>query len=390
MPNEKVRITCVHQGCELYGSDRSFVESVRVLRERFPDAVIDIVLPCEGPIVAQLEPFASAILIEPLWILRRRHLLRLLTLGLASLPLATARALRRIRRSDVVYVNTCVVADHLLAAALDRRRTIAHIHEIPEGMVRRALRLLVRASGARLIFNSQATRSAFALPPSIPQAVVYNGIADPGMWKPARYDGSRPLRVLMLGRISRIKGQDVLVEALRRLPPATRTRIELRIVGNAFEDEAREAALAEAIASTDLSERVRLLPFISDPAEHFRWADIVVVPSRLPESLGRVAIEAMAHGVPPLVSAIGGLPEVIEAGRTGWSVPPGDPAALAGALAEIVSNPGEWAAFPQAARERYERLFGQKACGEALVAEFAGILSRQDPAPAAATMAVPR
>ncbi len=44
----------------------------------------------------------------------------------------------------------------------------------------------------------------------------------------------------MLGRISRIKGQDVLVEALSRLPDAVRSRIAVRIVGNAFEDEARE------------------------------------------------------------------------------------------------------------------------------------------------------
>lgn len=391
MSNRSIRITCVHQGYELYGSDRSFIESVRVLRERFPNAVIEVVLPAHGPIVAWLEPFATAILIEPLWILRRRDLPRLMTLGLASLPLAVARAWRRIRRSDVVYVNTSVVADYLLAAGLDRRRTIAHIHEIPEGPVRQALRLLVWASGARLIFNSRATRAAFALPPSVHQAVVYNGIADPGEARPATYDGSRPLRVLMLGRISRIKGQEVLVEALRRLPPGLRDRIEVRIVGNAFEDAAREAALAATIASAGLQERVRLLPFIPDPGEHYRWADIVTVPSRLPESLGRVAIEGMAHGAPPLVSAIGGLPEVVEAGRTGWIVPPDDARALAAALAEIVTKPEGWATFPEAARRRYERIFGQDACADALVAEFTGLLrTGPGPSPVAATTTVSR
>jgi glycosyltransferase involved in cell wall biosynthesis len=386
-----MRITCVHQGFELYGSDRSFIESVRVLRERFPNAVIDIVLPSHGPIVPWLEPYASSILIEPLWILRRRDLPKLMSVGLARLPLAVAKALRRIRRSDVVYVNTSVVADYLLAAALDRRRTLAHIHEIPEGMVRHALRLLVRASGARLIFNSRATKAAFALPSSVHQAVVYNGIADPGGARTMTYDGCRPLRVLMLGRISRIKGQEVLVEALRRLPAGVRDRVEVRIVGNAFEDVAREAALADAISTAGLTERVRLLPFIPDPGEHYRWADIVAVPSRLPESLGRVAIEAMAHGKPPLVSDIGGLPEVVEAGRTGWSVPPDDPASLATALAEIVAKPESWAAFPAAARSRYERIFTQAACAEALTAEFTRLLhTGPRPSPAPVTPAVSR
>ena len=375
MNHRATRITCVHQGCELYGSDRSFIESVRVLRERFPEADIDVVLPGDGPIVGALEPYASSIAIEPLWILRRRHLPRLMTLGLATLPLAVARALRRIRRSDVVYVNTCVVTDYLLAAGLDRRRTLAHLHEIAEGPVALGLRLLVRLSGARLIFNSRATQAAFAIPAPRPQTVIYNGIADPGPAKTAAYDGSRPLRVLMLGRISRIKGQDVLVEALSRLPDAVRSRIAVRIVGNAFEDEAREAALAAAIEAAGLSSQVSLLPFIPDPSAHFAWADIVVVPSRLPESLGRVAIEGMAHGVPPLVSDIGGLPEVVADGETGWTVPPGDAAALGEALARIVTAPDAWASFPAAGRRRYERLFGQEACGDALAAEFGRVLS---------------
>ncbi len=82
-----------------------------------------------------------------------------------------------------------------------------------------------------------------------------------------------------------------------------------------------------------------MLPFVPDPSEHYRWADIVTVPSRRPESLGRVAIEAMAHGRPPLVSAIGGLVEVVIDGETGWHVPPGDAAALAGKLREIILRP---------------------------------------------------
>lgn len=375
-------ITCVHQGFELYGSDRAFVETVRLLRAEHPDAEIDVVLARRGPIVAALEPLGVTLVIAPLWILRRRDLPRLATLGMARLPVAVARALGRIRRSALVYVNTCVVADYLLAAGLAPGRTVLHIHEIPEGPVLAVLRRLVLWSRAAVVFNSRATAATFALPPRRPARVVYNRIADPGRPAPPDYDGTRPLRLLMLGRISRIKGQDVLVRALQALPPGLRERVTLRIVGGAFEDAPREAALAEAIAAADFDGRVTLHPFAADPAGHLRWADVVVVPSRLPESLGRVAIEAMAHGKPPVVSDIGGLPEVVEHGRTGWIVPPGDAAALSATLAEIIAHPERWRGFPAAARRRYEAVFGGAAIDRSLSEALCAVLDRNRPAAA--------
>jgi glycosyltransferase involved in cell wall biosynthesis len=373
-------ITCVHQGFELYGSDRAFVETVRLLRARHPGARIDVVLPRTGPIVAALEVLDVDVVVEPLWILRRRDLPRLATLGLLQLPLAVARALRRIRRSDLVYVNTCVVTDYLVAAGLCPGRTVLHLHEIPQGAVLRVLRALVRWSRADLVYNSRATEAAFASAATGPARVVYNRIADPGSPAGADYDGDRPLRLLMLGRISRIKGQEVLVEALRLLPEAVRTRVVLRIVGSAFEDRAREETLAATIADAGLDTQVTLLPFTADPEAHFRWADVVAVPSRLPESLGRVAIEAMAHGRPPIVSDIGGLPEVVENGVAGWVVPPDDPRALSRALAGIVTRPAAWRAFPAAARRRYEALFGGAAVDRAMVEALDAVLARQAPA----------
>ena len=373
-------ITCVHQGFELYGSDRAFVESVRLLRAEHPGAKIDVVLPRTGPIVTALDGLGVDVVVEPLWILRRRDLPRLATLGLLQFPVAVARALSRIRRSDLVYVNTCVVTDYLVAAGLCPGRTVLHLHEIPQGAVLRVLRGLVRWSRAALVYNSRATQAAFASAATGPAWVVYNRIADPGGPAGQDYDGRRPLRLLMLGRISRIKGQDVLVEALRLLPDAVRARVVLRIVGSAFEDRAREDALAARIAAAGLAGQVTLLPFAADPEAHFRWADVVAVPSRLPESLGRVAIEAMAHGKPPIVSDIGGLPEVVEDGVTGWLVPPDDARALSDTLARIVDDPNAWRAFPAAARRRYEALFGGAAVDRAMVEALDAVLNRNEPA----------
>lgn len=359
--SERVRIVCVHQGYELYGSDRAFIESVAAIRASWPSADIAVILPREGPIVPLLREIATSVSFEPLWILRRKDLPRLAAFGAVTLPLAVARAARLIRGSDLTYVNTTVVIDHLVAARLFPGKVISHVHEIPEGKALPVFKALLRWSGADIIFNSRATEKVFDMPAGVRSRIIYNGVAGPAEADPTTYDGTRPLRVLMLGRISRIKGQEVLVEAIASLEPALRERIELRIVGNAFEDPGREAMLATLIKEKGLADRVTLSPFVPDPSPLLHWADIVAVPSRRPESLGRVAVEAMAYGKPPLASSIGGLREVVKDGVTGWLVEPDQSAPLAAALRRIVLEPASWASFPKAGRARYESLFSEAA-----------------------------
>ena len=324
-----MRIVCVHQGFELYGSDRCFIESVTALRDAWPQADIEVVLPREGPIVAPLSAVATRVIIEPLFVLRRRELAKLVATAPFRLVPALWRAIQRMRSADLVYVNTVVVLDYLLAARFFDAKTLVHLHEIPDGFKLKLFRALLAWTKADAIFNSKATRAAYGLSSRRAQHVVYNGIAAPSITSDGGYDGTRPLRLLLLGRINRIKGQDLLIEALAQLPADIVQRLEVRIVGGSFQnDVAREAALHAAVRAAGLEPIVRFEPFQVDPAPLYRWADVVAVPSRMPESLGRVAIEAMAFGRPPIVAQLGGLTEIVENGATGWTVPPNDAAAL--------------------------------------------------------------
>jgi glycosyltransferase involved in cell wall biosynthesis len=364
-----MRIVCVHQGYELYGSDRCFIDSVAALRDAWPQADIEVVLPREGPIVAPLRALATRITIEPLFILRRRGFVRLVATAPFRLAGALRRAVRRMRAADLVYVNTVMVVDYLIAARFFAAKTLVHVHEIPDGAKLALFRALLRWSRAEAIFNSKATRSAYALPAGRPQHVLYNGIAVPPEARPADYDDRRPLRLLMLGRINRIKGQDLLIEALAQLPNCAARRLEVRIVGETFEnDVAREQALHAAANDAGLQCTVRFEPFQPDPAPLYRWADIVTVPSRLPEALGRVAIEAMAHGRPALVARIGGLTEIVEDRVSGWVVPPNDAEQLARTIVEIVTHPESWRDYGAAARARFETVFAAPAIAQQLQA----------------------
>ncbi|WP_062119359.1 glycosyltransferase family 4 protein [Aureimonas sp. AU40] len=377
-----MRLSCIHQGYELYGSDRSFIESVRAIRAAFPEAEIEIVIPREGPLAEALRADGLPPTIEPLWVLRRHSLARLVVTAAIDLPLALWRAVRRMRRADLVYVNTAVVFDHTLVARLFRAKTIIHVHEIPEGGALRVLRALLRWTRAEIVFNSQATKRTYPGLAGQRSHVIYNGVALEAEPQPVKAVAGGPLHILMLGRINRIKGQEVLLDALALLPPASRERLSVRIVGSAFETREPEIELERRIAAAGLGPVVRLLPFQPDPAEHFRWADIVVVPSRLPESLGRVAIEAQAYGRPPIVSDIGGLGEVVEDGRTGWLVPPGNAAALAARIEAILADPAPLAGFAEAGRARFERLFSQSTAADALTGVLRANLARSNrPAP---------
>jgi glycosyltransferase involved in cell wall biosynthesis len=372
-----VRIACVHQGYELYGSDRCFVDSVAAIRKAFPAAEIEVVLPRSGPIVRCLEGIADRIRFEKLWVLRRRSLLRLVALSAFELPLAVARAARRFSQFDLVYVNTSVIVDHQLAARFFPGKAILHIHEIPGRASKPILRALARWSGSEIIFNSRATARAFAPLRDSSARVIYNGFAGPERPEPTTYDGTRPLRLLMLGRVSRIKGQDVLLEAFAALPETARSRLNLRIVGGAFESRNLEMALADKIVALNLGASVAFEPFVEDPSSLYRWADVVVVPSRLPESLGRVAIEALAYGRPALVSAIGGLTEVVVDGKCGWLVPPDEAEPLAQTLRAIIERPDVWRDFGAAARTRFEALFSDAAASAAIGSVLSGVITRR-------------
>jgi glycosyltransferase involved in cell wall biosynthesis len=363
-----MRIVCVHQGYELYGSDRCFVESVGAIRATYPDADIEIVLCKVGPIVELVSVFADRVVFEPLWILRRSNILALSTIGLFRFPTALARASRRWRSSDLVYINTSVILDYIVAARFFRLRSLLHIHEIPQGLALRVLRGLVSWSGPEIIFNSNATRSAFALSRNQKSHVIYNGITGPIAPEQTDYDGKRPLRLLMLGRINRIKGQEVLIRAIQLLSADVRQRLNVRIIGSAFEDEEAERAISNLVRDTGLQKTIKINGFLNDTAPLYRWADIVVVPSKLPEPLGRVAIEAMSFGRPVIASEIGGLPEVVKDQVTGWLIPPGDPAVLAEAIRGIIERPQVWRGFGVAGRRRYEELFSAESVRKAFAA----------------------
>jgi D-inositol-3-phosphate glycosyltransferase len=155
-------------------------------------------------------------------------------------------------------------------------------------------------------------------------------------------DGTGPL-LLYVGRIQPLKGADVAVRALAELHRHGRADARLAVVGGPSgpRGASEVAALHALVDGLGLAERVRFLP----PQPHellstfYRAADCCIVPSRS-ESFGLVALEAAACGIPVVAAAVGGLTTLVVDGETGFLVEPGDAAAAAARVAEIVSDDG--------------------------------------------------
>ena len=123
-----------------------------------------------------------------------------------------------------------------------------------------------------------------------------------------------------IGQMVPVKGLQVLLDALAGL--ADRPGWQLLVAGRDPNPGApHEKLCAEQVARLGLSGRVRFLGFLDNPDTFYQAIDLAVVPS-LAEPLGRIPLEAAAFARPALAFAVGGLPDTIRHGETGWLIPP--------------------------------------------------------------------
>lgn len=140
--------------------------------------------------------------------------------------------------------------------------------------------------------------------------------------------------IMLPGRLTRWKGQPVVIDALSRLK---RRDIRCLLVGGDQGREDYRAELESMIADRNLNEVVRLVDHCDDMPAAYMLTDVVISASTDPEAFGRVIAEAQALGRPVIATDHGGAKETVIPGETGWLVPPGDPDALAAAIEKVLS-----------------------------------------------------
>ncbi len=334
-----------------------------------------IALPAPSPMHAELTAAGATLHVVPMSRLSLTHGARDWVAYGAGWPFAVARLVHLARRLgvDVMHTNSLHSLYGWAAAALLRRPHVWHAREIvvqsPAAL--RVERFLVRRFATRVICMSAAIADQLN---RRDVEIVYE-TADPSEFRPDHAGTFRRLvgvpddapLVGAAGRIDSWKGFDVLLDAYEQ---AKRARPDMHLVvagGAVTGKEALAAALEARAAGLD---GVHWLGPRTDMPELYADLDLFALPSTEPEPYGLVAVEALASGVPVVVSDAGGPPEILgrAAPGSGRAVRPRDPAALAGAIIDLLvaetdpaTRRGRRSLQPPDENDRFATIFRQVA-----------------------------
>lgn len=186
--------------------------------------------------------------------------------------------------------------------------------------------------------------------------------------EPAAHHHPNHILVGSIGSLNQVKGQYYLIQAFAKVA-AGLPKARLEIVGDGPE---RDNLLAE-IKELDLESKVQLLGQVDKPKKFLKTWDLFVLPS-LSETFGLVILEAFEAKVPVVASNVGGIPELVHDGKTGYLVPPANPEKLAKAISyllvekrereslarqahELLKKHYDWGKIIKIIEEEYQRLF---------------------------------
>ncbi len=352
-------ILYIAHSANLYGGELCLFNLVSNLdRSRFHPV---IVLPKNGPLKQKLEDLHITVEVIPsitAWLTKRQGIQRLLHfLAVVPFILFSVWRLHQIithYQADLIHTNSLVIIDGALAARL---RGIPHVWQARELLIpstvfnfifgpRIALAIINYLSD-RIITVSAGIKQVFCQHADCSKVqVVYDGIPIEKFQQTGSGVSIRSqlgffhdtLLVGEIGLVTAIKGYEDLVKAaaiVRQTIPSVKF---IGIGGTLKSDSTYQQKLLELINNLNLQDVFILTGYRDDVAEILSEIDLLVLPSHS-EGFGLVLVEAMATGKPVIGTIVGGIPEIIEDGVTGFLIPPHSPDKLAQAIIKILENP---------------------------------------------------
>jgi len=214
-------------------------------------------------------------------------------------------------------------------------------------------------------------------------SVVYNGVdlkhiaaEDPAANPYATADWAGASHIITcVANVRRVKGIDVLVRTAERVCRELPDAVFL-VAGSLYERE-YSGEVQKMIRDMGLEKNVRLLGFVDDPVPLLKMSNAFCMLSRS-EGFCNALLEAMACGVPSVVTHVGGNPEAIREGENGFMVPVEDDAAAAERLLDLLRNPERAAKIGENGRTSAQTRFSAEAMINSLISLYRDLLAQRD------------
>ena len=247
-------------------------------------------------------------------------------------------------RGDLVIANSDYTRDHVLA---EHHVDPARVVSIPRGV------------------DLDRFNPAWVTPDRVETLVMQWGLEP----------RDRRTRFLLAGRLTRIKGHLTIIEAARQMKAAGRGDFIVLFAGDDQGRTGYREELTAAIAKAGLTDEVRIVGHCDDMPADYLLADVAILPTTVPESFGRAAVEPQAMGRPVIASAHGGAVETVADGVSGWLVPPEDAFAWAAAMARAIeAGRSKRNDMGQAGMSRVRQLYRVDAMCAATLAAYERVL----------------
>lgn len=370
-PRDRPRLAYVVHALNPGGTERLVVDMAMAFASRFRIAVFCLDEP--GAWAATLR--AAGIPVHGLW---RQPGLDLSIAG------TLAGCLREFG-ADIVHAHQCSAWFYSALARLRHPapRLLFEEHgrfypEVDSPRRRFVNRVLIRRLTHRFVAVSEDIRTRLARYEGLDAGqieVVYNGVAPAPVLRPeararlrARLGlGADDFVIGTVGRFDPIKNLPMLVSAFEKVAKE-QPCLRLLLVGDGPEHK----AIARRIDEAGIGERAVLTGHRDDARQLAQCMDMFVLAS-FSEGTSMALLEAMAAAVPVAVTRVGGNPEIVVDGQTGWAVPSDDVEALATVLRQAHARPDQRSRYGEAGRRRFEQRFTFAGMIEAYRSIYAGL-----------------
>ena len=358
-------ILFIHPSADMYGSDKILINIIK----NYNNSNNTLLIPRNGPLIETLQkecPQLRIIIYPQLPLIAKKNLkLKGIIKFVYSLFLFK-RFLKknRLNSPTIVYLNTLAVTPSLFY--FKNSIKLVHVHEILKNnnVLHRFINYLAIQYSNHIICVSNAVANnlkQIANSKAYKITTIYNGISfnKENISIPSSRIKSKSINFALIGRIKPAqKGQILLLKAISLLKQEYLEKSRFYLIGSTVQgQEYMLDEVLDEIRKRKLEKYVKIIPFTKDIESIYQHIDVSIVPSLVEDSFPTTILESMYFKKPIIGTYIGGIPEMIESGKNGFTFTPNNAPELSEHIAFFIQHPEKIGIMGKAGQDIFNEKF---------------------------------